>query len=315
MKWPSWLYRLVPYLGRRQAVEDLQEELRLHLELERERQREAGAPEADALQAARRKLGNATLIRERTRDVWGWRWLDDLGRDLRHAVRSLRRSPGFTATVVLVLALGIGANTAMFGAVYGMLVRPLPYPDGERIVRVGRETLQMPPAPVYLSAGMLAQAQEAAESFEQLAAYGAYTFPWTSPDGTRPWGAPVSPALLRLLGPTPQLGRLFADDEARRGADGVVLLSHRAWTRRFGANPDVVGTLVDVNGERRTVVGVLAEGFYFPSPREEAWTPYVMPSQHDRGAPGGRLGRAGRHRGPRHPAAHGRCRRPPPERG
>ena len=276
MQWSVWLRRFVPYLGRRQAEADLQEELGLHLELERERNRYAGLSEDDAHRAARRKLGNGTLIRERTRDVWGWRWLDDLGRDLRHAVRSLRRSPGFTAAVVLVLALGIGANTAMFSIVYGMLIRELPYPDPSRIVRVGRVSRSMPEAPVYLSTRMLAEVQEAAESFEQLAAYGAYTFPWTSPDGARPWGAPVSPALLRLLGARPHLGRLFTDDDARVGADGVVLLSHGAWTRRFGASPDVVGSIVDVDGERRTVVGVLAEGFYFPSPREEVWTPYVL---------------------------------------
>ena len=277
MRWPSWLYRLVPYLGRRQAEEDLREELRLHLDFERERQRDSGLPEDDARRAARRRLGNGTLIRERTRDVWGWRWLDDMGRDLRHAVRGLWRSPSFAATVALVLALGFGANTAMLGVVYGMLIRPLPYPNGERIVRVGQEPGDEPGAPVYLSARALEQVQEQAESFEQLAAYGAYTFPWTSPDGARPWGAPVSPALLRLLGARPHLGRLFTDDDARVGADGVVLLSHGAWTRRFGASPDVLGSIVDVNAERRTVVGVLAEGFYFPSPWEEIWTPYVLP--------------------------------------
>ena len=276
MRWPSGLCRLFPYLGRRQAEEeDLQEELRLHLELERQRQRDAGVPEDEALRAAWRKLGNGTLIRERTQDVWGWRWLDDLGRDLRHAVRTLRRSLGFTAAVVIILALGTGVATATFGMVYGMLIRPLPYPDAGRIVRVGQEPRQLPGGPVYLSARAMAQVQEDAESFEQLGAYGAYTFGWTSPDGARPWGTPVSPALLRLLGATPQLGRLFTDDEARRGADGVVLLSHRAWTRRFGANPDVVGTVVDVADEPHTVVGVLAEGFYFPRPGAEVWTPYV----------------------------------------
>ena len=140
MKWPSWLYRLLPYLGRRRSEEDLQEELRLHLELERERQRDGGLSENAAARTALRKLGNATLIRERTRDVWGWRWLDDLGRDVRHAFRSLGRSPGFAATVVLVLALGIGANTAMFGIAYGMLIRPLPYPEADAIVRVGEST-------------------------------------------------------------------------------------------------------------------------------------------------------------------------------
>ncbi len=276
MKPPAWLCRLVPYLGRRQAEQDLEEELRLHLELERERQRDAGVPEGEVLRAARRKLGNAPLIRERTRDVWGWRRLDDLGRDLRHAVRGLGRTPGFAAAVVLILALGTGAATAMFGIVYGLLIRPLPYPDGDRIVRVGQEPRRQPGAPVYLSARALAQVRETAESFEQLAPYGAFTFEWVSPDGARPWGAPVSPALLRLLGARPQLGRLFTDDEARIGADGVVLLSHRAWTRRFDANPDVVGTVVDVLNEPRTVVGVLAEGFYFPRPEAEAWAPYVL---------------------------------------
>ena len=100
MRWPAWLYRLVPYLGRRQAEEDLHEELRLHLELERERQRDAGVPESDALRAARRTLGNTVLIRERTRDVWGWRWLDDLARDVRHAMRGLRREPGYVSIAV-----------------------------------------------------------------------------------------------------------------------------------------------------------------------------------------------------------------------
>ena len=280
MTWPSWIRRLWPYLGRRQAEADIEEELRLHLELELEleleRQRDAGLPEADALRTARRTLGNATLIRERAREVWGWRWLDDLKGDLRQAVRSSWRSPGFAATVIFVLALGIGANTAMFSIVHGMLLRPLPYPNGERIVRLGQEPAGMSGAPVYLSARAFERVQDVAESFEQIAAYGGFTFEWMSPDGTGRRGAPLSPALLRLLGATPKLGRLFTDREARTGADGVVLLSHRAWIRRFGANPDVLGTVVNVNNEHRTVVGVLAEGFYFPTPQEEVWTPYVL---------------------------------------
>ena len=113
MRWPAWMYRLVPYLGRRAAERDVDEELRLHADLERERQRDGGVPEEEALRSARRRQGNATLILERTRDVWGWPWLDDLGRDMRHAVRAVGRSPGFAATVVLVLALGIGASTTM----------------------------------------------------------------------------------------------------------------------------------------------------------------------------------------------------------
>ena len=104
MKRPTWLYRLVPYLGRRQAEADVQEELRLHLALERERQIDAGIPEDEALRAARRKLGNATLIRERTRDVWGWRWLDDLGRDV-----SEQRAEAFVPADQTAAARSIGA--------------------------------------------------------------------------------------------------------------------------------------------------------------------------------------------------------------
>jgi predicted permease len=272
------MYRVVPYLGRRQAEEDLQEELRLHLELERERQRDAGVPEADALRAARRRLGNGALIRERTRDVWGWRWLDDLGRDVRHAIRGLGRSPGFAAAVVLVLALGIGANTAMFGVVHGVLLRPLPYPDAGAIVRIGESrpgTIGVPE--MRLSNRSMPLLEESAASFEQLAAYQEHSVESASLDGATLSGARVSPSLFPLLRSTPHLGRLFTEEEARVGADRVVLLSHGAWTRRFASAPDIVGTLVDLDGDPYTVVGVLAEGFYYPNPDSEFWTPYVIP--------------------------------------
>ena len=270
---PDWFRRLWPYSGRRQADADLQVELRLHVELERERLRDAGVPAAEAARAAQRKLGNATLIRERTRDVWGWRWLDDLGRDVRHALRGLRRNVAFTATVVFVLAAGIGANTAMFGIVYGMLIRPLPYPDADAIVRVGESR------GVMLTNTTLPQLQAQAESFEQIAAYRPRSFDWAAPDGaTALNGAWVSPALFPLLRARPQLGRLFTEADARAGAERVALLSHGAWTGRFGSSPDVVGTVLTLEGMPHTVVGVLAENFYFPSPESEVWTPWIMPS-------------------------------------
>ena len=277
MKWPSWLYLLLPYLGRRRSEEDLQEELRLHLELERERQRDGGLSENAAARTALRKLGNATLIRERTRDVWGWRWLDDLGRDVRHAFRSLGRSPGFAATVVLVLALGIGANTAMFGIAYGMLIRPLPYPEADAIVRVGESFGPLGVSDMRLSNRSMPLIEESARSFEQLAAFQDRSVESASLDGATLSGAWVSPSLFPLLRATPHLGRLFTEEEARQGADGVVLLSHGAWTRRFASDPDIVGTLVHLDGDPHTVVGVLREGFYFPNPDSEFWTPYVIP--------------------------------------
>ena len=271
MRWRTWLYRVVPYVGRRQAEQDVHEELRLHLELERERLRDAGVPEAEASRAARRKLGNAPLIRERTRDVWGWRWLDDLGRDLRHALRALAKQRAFTLTAVATLALGIGANTAMFSIVYGVLLRPLPYPDSEAIVHIGesfegfRSGLSPPAMPLI---------HEEAESFEELAAYGTRDVEWGRPDGAVTLrGATVSPSLFPLLRATPHLGRLFTAEEGREGAEDIALLSHRAWTARFASDPDIVGTVLALDGGPHTVIGVLAEGFHFPSLDEEVWTP------------------------------------------
>ena len=277
MRWPAWMHRLVPYLGRRAAERDVDAELRLHADLERERQRDGGVPEEEALRAARRRLGNATLIRERTRDVWGWPWLDDLGRDVRHAVRAVGRSPGFAATVVLVLALGIGATTTMFSVVYSMLIRPLPYPDAGAIVRIS-ESVGRRPSSSIANPSLHAIVEEA-ESFEQVAAYGpSSTFQWARPEGADTVrGARVSPAMFPLLRARPHLGRLFTEEEARAGADRVVLLSHGVWTRRFVSDPDIVGAVLELDAALHTVVGVLAEGFFFPSPEVEVWTPFVDP--------------------------------------
>ena len=279
MRWPPWACRIWPYLGRRQAEADIEEELRLHLELEHERQRDAGLPEGDALRRARRTLGNAALIRERTREIWGWRWVDDLGRDVRHAARGLRRSPGFAATVLVVLALGIGANTAMFSIVYGMLLRPLPYPDPEAIVRVGAMRPGLADSPLYLTNTMMPAILEESDSFEQLAAFSEASYEWSGPDGVVTLGgASVSPALFPLLRARPQTGRLFVEQEARAGANRVVLLSHRVWTARFGSDPGIVGAVLSLDDTPHTVVGVLGEGFHFPNPHVELWTPFVIPT-------------------------------------
>ena len=274
MDWLTWLYRWVPYLGRRQAGEGLEEELRLRLALERDRLVEGRVSDEEALRVARRKLGYPVPIRERPRDAWGWRWIDDLGRDLRHAVRGLRRSPGFAATVVLILALGVGANTAMFSIVYGVLLRPLPYPDPGAIVRIGQESVAFEDfSDMLLSNRSMPLLQENAESFEQLAAYRGTSAEW---NGTTLRGARVSPSLFPLFRVPPYVGRLFLEEEARPGAERVVLLSHGAWTNRFASNPGIVGTTIDFGGDPHAVVGVLAEGFGFPTPETEFWLPYVI---------------------------------------
>ncbi len=205
--------------------------------------------------------------------------MDTLLRDLRYAVRALVRQRGFTLTAVATLALGIGANTAMFSIVYGLLLRPLPYPDAGAIVRIGEARAGQARSNVFLTNRSMLLLQDEAESFEQLAAYRPRSFNWSSPDGVVALsGAAVSPSLFPLLRAAPQLGRLFVEEEARAGANQVTLLSHRAWTTRFGSDPDILGRVLTFNERPFTVVGVLAEGFYFPTPDAEVWTPYVIPA-------------------------------------
>ena len=219
--------------------------------------------------------GNA--VRDPNQDERGTRWLGDLGRDLLHAVRGLRRSPGFAASVALMLALGLGANTAMFGIVYGVLLRPLPYPNAAAIVRIGESLGSSGGSDIWLSNRSMPLLEESAESFEQLAGYQEISARSASLDGATLSGARVSPSLFPLLGSRPRLGRLFTEEEAREGADRVVLLSHGMWTTRFGSDADIVGTLVDLDGEPHTVVGVLPDGFDFPNPANQFWTPLVIP--------------------------------------
>ena len=205
-----------------------------------------------------------------------WHWLGDLRRDLRHALRGLRREPGFAATVALILALGIGANTAMFSIVHGVLLRPLPYPDAGAIVRIGDSFGPRSLSAMLLSNRSMPLLQELSESFEQIAAFEEISAEW---DGSAVSlrGARVSPSLFPLLRASPQLGRLFLEEDARTGAERVVLLSHGAWTNRFAANSAIVGATIDLDGDPHLVVGVLAEGFPFPAPDSEFWTPYVIP--------------------------------------
>lgn len=212
-------------------------------------------------------------MRERSGAAWGLGWFDDLRRDFRHAIRGLRRSPGFAATVTLILALGIGANTAMFSIVNGVLLRPLPYPDPGAIVRIGESVGPVGVSDLQLSNRSMALLQENAASFEQLAAYRETSATW---NGVTMRGAMVSPSLFALFRVPPRLGRPFVEEEARPGAERVVLLSHRAWTNRFASDPAIVGTTIDLSGSPHLVVGVLAGGFQFPTPVTEVWVPYVV---------------------------------------
>ena len=204
--------------------------------------------------------------------------MEVLLRDIRQAVRALGKQPGLTLTALTMLALGIGANVAMFGIVNAMLLRPLPYPDPEAIVRIGEVLGPQSRSSPYLSNKTMPRIEEEAESFEQVAAYLPRGTRWRGPERTITLSsAQISPSLFPLLRARLHLGRFFTEDEARTGANRVVVLSHGAWTRRFGSDPNIVSGVVNLDGAPHTVVGVAAEGFYFPTPDAEVWTPFVIP--------------------------------------
>lgn len=201
---------------------------------------------------------------------------DSLRLDVRHAVRVHARGAASSLPALAILALGIGAATAAFSIADGLLWRPAPYPDPDAVVAVSTSYGAYESS--VMSSTEIEALREEADSFEGVAAYGLESWPAAlGPDGAGTLaGRSVSPPVFTLLGAAPHLGRLFNDDDARPGADGVVVLGFAAWTRRFGSDPDVVGTSVVLDGRAHEIVGVLAEGFYFPTPAEEFWKPLVI---------------------------------------
>lgn len=197
-------------------------------------------------------------------------------RNVRHALRQFVARPGFTLSAIVILAVGIGANTAVFSLANGLLLRPLPYPDSENLVSVGQVRRNRRTSPRLTDAELL-RLWEAARSFEHLAAYVPRTMVLSGRDGPiNVSGAVVTPSLFPLLRVTPRPGRLFDAADAVDGAHPVVLLSHRAWSNRFASNPHIIGTSLVLDEEPRTVVGVLPVGFEFPDRETDFWTPFVV---------------------------------------
>jgi predicted permease len=205
--------------------------------------------------------------------------MDGLLHDLRHAVRLLRRKPGFTAAALATLALGIGANAAVFSLVYGVLMRPLPYRQPERLVRVSEEHEGARAAmrAAWLS-NLTFHAWDRPRTLEGIAAYGGRLYNVAGESGPeRVFGAAVSPSLFPLLGASPAAGRFFAPEDAASDAAPVVVLSHAFWTQRFGADPRAVGRTLLLEEQPHLIVGVAEPGFYFPDRDARLWTPFVVP--------------------------------------
>jgi predicted permease len=247
---------------------DLERELGSDLELEEEEQRENGLSAEEARYAARRVFGNATLIKEQTRETWGWAPFERLLQDIRYAFRQLGRSPGFTLTVVLILALGIGASTAVFSILDSVLLRPYAFRDPGQIV-IWREVVQeaakeYPSVPDNYRHFLYLRSH--ANTIQEAALLQNASFAVTA-GGDHPHiekGLNVSPNFFSVLGVTPVLGRTFLPEEAEPGRNGVVLIAWTAWQDLFHGDTGVVGRTVSIRGQPTTIIGVLPHNFEFP---------------------------------------------------
>jgi predicted permease len=237
--------------------EDLDTELRSYTEsLAQERMREGMSLE-QARRAARIELGGIEKVKEDVRDTRAGAWFDSLLQDVRYGARTLRKNSGFAAVAILTLALGIGANTAIFSVVNGVLLRPLPYPEPDRLLTI--ESSQSLPD--------LDDIQKQTQSFEALGATTMQRLDFTG--GTEPiqiFSINCNADLFRALRTQPAMGRLLNANDDRFGAPGAVVLSHGFWTRQFGADPNIVGKSIPLSGNSYTVVGVLPANFWIPGP-------------------------------------------------
>ena len=246
------LRRLRYLLQRDRYARELDDELRFHLEMKRQELEASGLDPAAAALAARRALGNLPLTRDHVRDVWIAPWLPGALQDVRYGLRILRRHPGFAAVAIVTLALGVGANTAIFSVVNTVLLTPLPYDDSDRLVHIvqnaGGPMTSDGPAPQALAAldtVQLLSFRSQIESLSHVAAFGITSATLTGQgDSVRLDGAEVSPDTFAMLGVRPALGRPFDRRNELEGADPVVILGHGFWQRRFGADPDVIGRSV-----------------------------------------------------------------------
>jgi predicted permease len=267
----SWLRAI---FHRSRVEREMDAELRSHIEAYAEDLVRNGVPRAEALRRARMEFGGIERVKEECRESRGVTFVESLLQDLRFGLRMLRKSPGFTAVAVLTLALGIGANTAIFSVVSAVLLRPLPYPNHDRLLRI-EET-----HPDGLSANMtfatFLDLQRASKTVENPAAFRPWSFNITGQgDPEQVEGALVSSNFFPALGSKPYLGRTIRVEDDQPGGDNrVAVLSYALWRRRYGADRGIVGKSITVNAEKFSVIGVMPPDFDYPA-NSELWCPLV----------------------------------------
>jgi predicted permease len=249
---------------RRRLERDLQDELAFHLEMRAAASASEGPDEGDARIAAERRFGRTAAVREECRDSWSFAPLESVLQDARIALRGLRHSRAFAGVSILSLAIAIGANAAVFSLVHALLLRPLPYAEPERLVRLGG----------FYPRGALVALQEGARTMDVAGVTADLPFNLTGQGpAERHLGSVVSANLFALLGRGAALGRTFEPGEDRPGRDGVVLLSHALWRDRFGGDPAILGRTLTLEGVDRRVVGVMPADFASPFGAAELWLP------------------------------------------
>jgi predicted permease len=274
----AWLNRLFP---RRRRYEDLAVSIHEHIAERAEELVDEGMSESDAEQQARREFGNVCLMEQRSREAWQWPTLESILADVRFAVRQLIKSPGFTATAVITLALGIAINATMFSMVSGFLMGHVPAREPDRVVVLSSvdpdATFQADISPV--SAASYLDWKQNTRMFQEMAASNEYRAGSLSGPGEQPDPvayAAVSANYFSTLGVAPQLGRGFVAGEDGPGHDHVVILSHALWERKFGSDPSVIGRTVRLNREDYVVAGVMPQDFRMLGFAAKLWTPLTL---------------------------------------
>ena len=260
--------------SRNQLSADLSEEMQQHLEEKIEALIAGGMPRDEAVHAARRAFGNATLIEQRSREVWMWPLIESIWADIKFALRQLRKSPGFTAAVVLTLALGIGANLTVFLILYGVLLRPLSFPKPQQLVRIERFYSNGQMVPAYSGTKALFM-MRASRTFKSAAVYDyipSHMNLVQNGEAVPLEALRVTPGFFQVFQMAPQIGHGFQPQDMALHAPGVVVLSDAAWRQHFGADPNVLGRAITLGDEKYTVIGVANPKFRLDA-KVDAWVP------------------------------------------
>jgi predicted permease len=269
MQWIGEGWRRLAFFFRRgQFQRELKEEMDDHVRMKVKDLTDEGMPSEEARNASRREFGNALLLREESRDPWGFRWLETLIQDIRYGVRQLRRSPGFTVVAVLTLAVGIGGTTAIYSVVDGVLLQPLPYPQPSRLVEVaftrpGKSHVGLSQADYLVFRGQSRTFQDLSMYAPGIKASGNEVNVTGSGEPERVAALPVTDDLLAVLGVTPLFGRSFTRADYRVGSPDTVLLTYGYWRSKFGGDRAVIGKTIDADGRPRVIIGVLPQRFRF----------------------------------------------------